>query len=325
MTSQQSMRSVQRIISLPIIQPRTASKLPFRPADHSKILTYYHFQLQVPERKGIEKSGAASISRWKPEGGWVKWVQDKAAQTWASFGKAPEGSWKLKVFRGGERLVDRIDFEELALKGVDPSLGPTIRHPDLSGKKKDATGNVVKPLIPLLYPPSICSGESTLEHLKTLLSTRAPRHRKGFITWIFVMPLTAPFMIIPIIPNLPFFFCVWRSWSHYRAYRATQYLTALIEKKAIIPEGSAALDEIYQESSQNPLASTPSFPSSSVSSSESNPEDAPSSSTDNTSELLLARDAVPVVVTTFNLEKGAAADILRAVEQAQTRAFSRPS
>jgi hypothetical protein len=29
----------------------------------------------------------------------------------------------------GERLVDRVDFEELALKGVDPSMGPKLSNP----------------------------------------------------------------------------------------------------------------------------------------------------------------------------------------------------
>ena len=27
----------------------------------------------------------------------------------------------------GERLVDRMEFEELALKGIDPSLGPQVQ------------------------------------------------------------------------------------------------------------------------------------------------------------------------------------------------------
>lgn len=33
------------------------------------------------------------------------------------------------MFTYGERLVDRVDFEELALKGVDPSMGPKISSP----------------------------------------------------------------------------------------------------------------------------------------------------------------------------------------------------
>lgn len=32
----------------------------------------------------------------------------------------------------GERIVDRMEFEELALKTIDPSLGPTITHPRTS-------------------------------------------------------------------------------------------------------------------------------------------------------------------------------------------------
>ncbi len=43
---------------------------------------------------------------------------------------------QLKLFQYGERLIDRIDFEELALKSVDPSLGPTISHPDISREEK---------------------------------------------------------------------------------------------------------------------------------------------------------------------------------------------
>lgn len=38
------------------------------------------------------------------------------------------------MYQGGERLVDRLDFEELALKGIDPSLGPTITQRDASGQ-----------------------------------------------------------------------------------------------------------------------------------------------------------------------------------------------
>jgi hypothetical protein len=38
----------------------------------------------------------------------------------------------LRTYELGERIVDRIDFEELALKGVDPSLGPSVTHADIN-------------------------------------------------------------------------------------------------------------------------------------------------------------------------------------------------
>ena len=43
------------------------------------------------------------------------------------------------MYEYGERLVDRIDFEELALKGIDPSIGPTITHPDVTGSESSGS------------------------------------------------------------------------------------------------------------------------------------------------------------------------------------------
>jgi hypothetical protein len=37
-----------------------------------------------------------------------------------------------------------MDFEELALKGVDPSLGPSITHPHLSSRNDENVGKEIK-------------------------------------------------------------------------------------------------------------------------------------------------------------------------------------
>ncbi|KAG7088216.1 hypothetical protein E1B28_012233 [Marasmius oreades] len=304
--TKKSMRSVQRIISVPITRPTATQQptIPLHPLDHSKILTYYHFQLHSTS----QSPGSSSK--------WLSWMQTKAASTWSNFGKAPEGTWKLKVFRAGERIVDRIDFEELSLKGVDPSLGPTILHPDISGRRGEKNvpegDNASKIVIPLLYPPSIQSGEVSLEHLRSLLSTRKPRHKRGAWLWITIAPFTAPFMVVPVIPNLPFFFCAWRAWSHYRAYRASQYLSNLIEKQVIVPEPSDALDAIYRDCSPKPLASSHS--SASVGQSPSTNDQEPLAV-----EMLLSREVVPTVVSTFSLTQSATADIYRAIQQADIR------
>jgi hypothetical protein len=46
----------------------------------------------------------------------------------------------LKTYQFGEKLVDRMEFEELALKSIDPSLGPSItqlkRSPVLNEKEE---------------------------------------------------------------------------------------------------------------------------------------------------------------------------------------------
>ncbi|KAF9077497.1 mitochondrial K+-H+ exchange-related-domain-containing protein [Rhodocollybia butyracea] len=319
MASLKNVRSVQRIISFPITRPRKSSNFQSIPgSSSSKPLTYYKFQVHLPKSTNSEVEGAHQ-SRWQPKGGWIHWTQTKAASTWASFGSAEnasKGNWKFKVFQTGERLVDRLDYEELALKGVDPSMGPTIRNPDIRGKGSDENDEKQKVLIPLLYPPSIHSAESSLAHLRQLVQSREPRHKKGFWMWMIIAPFTAPFMIIPIIPNLPFFFCVWRSWSHYQAYRSSQYLSALIKHGHVVASPSAELDALYLKFGLKtlPLPTTQSPP---------NEESEPQSATGD-AEMLLTREAVPSILSTFSLEDGAASDLYRAIEQARVRTNRAP-
>lgn len=72
-------RLPMRIIALPLT---SAVRGPGHTVEPSP-LVYYHFQMppKIENRRG----------------GWVDWVTGKAASVWAQFGKAPEGSWKVRV------------------------------------------------------------------------------------------------------------------------------------------------------------------------------------------------------------------------------------
>ncbi|KAG5650483.1 hypothetical protein H0H81_012109 [Sphagnurus paluster] len=122
-----------RIIAVPLTRPRLAT--PANAVQASRILTYYQFQISPTQPTERLPSSQESKLRWMPEGGLGKWITTKAAVTWAGFGKSK--GWKLKIFQGGERLVDRLDFEELALKSIDPSLGPSITQTDMSHKRTE--------------------------------------------------------------------------------------------------------------------------------------------------------------------------------------------
>ncbi|KAF8262284.1 mitochondrial K+-H+ exchange-related-domain-containing protein [Lactarius quietus] len=273
-----------RIIALPL----TSSVRGAKHAEGPSPLVYYHFQMP-PKTENMR-------------GGWVDWATGKAASMWAQFGKAPESTWKFKVFTYGERLVDRLEFEELALKGVDPSMGPKISHPrgPTEEQKKAA-------FIPLVHPKFV--GTPPLAHLESLLSRRTPRHRKGFYTWVLLTPLTAPFMLIPVIPNLPFFFCVWRSWSHYKAYKASDYLHSLLQRGAIVPHSSTDLDDIY-------VTHAPTDKSRNTKKSGVGEEEV---SEKEERKVLLRREAVPRILELFGLPESAASNIYRAIEQASHR------
>ncbi|TEB24006.1 hypothetical protein FA13DRAFT_1669596, partial [Coprinellus micaceus] len=319
-----SLRPRTRIIAVPLSRPR---RLPTTPGVSSAPsgLTYYQFQLASREtkRKMREAEEEADKNRpsWIPKGGLARWAQNKAAETWASFGKA-QGGWKRRTYDFGERMADRMEFEELALKSIDPSLGPSLSHPASSEMESESSeGKNVRLRIPLYYPKNILSGETVMSELRQYVDHRIPAHRKGFYMWLAIAPLTAPFMIIPIIPNLPFFFCIWRSWSHYRAFRSSQYLQSLLDRKIIVPESSQELDAIYTRHAPNPSPSlsdpiTSPPPSDHSLSSGSSPK---SSTNSENHELLLIPTAIPEILEKFELEPGATGDLYRALEQARVR------
>lgn len=94
-------------------------------------------------------------------------------------------------------MADRMEFEELALKSIDPSLGPSLSHPASSEMESESSeGKNVGLRIPLYYPQNILSGETVMSELRQYVDHRIPAHRKGFYMWLAIAPLTAPFMII---------------------------------------------------------------------------------------------------------------------------------
>ncbi|KIY71562.1 hypothetical protein CYLTODRAFT_418785 [Cylindrobasidium torrendii FP15055 ss-10] len=281
-----------RIIAVPLRRAAPSASVPLKSLP--RIMTYYHFQLNqalpVSHTKGWS---ARALSHW---------AQNKAGDIWAGFGKSKDGSWQLKLFQWGERMVDRIDFEELALQSVDPSLGPSLT--DLAAKLEDKTKPVT---IPLLYAPSVISADSIAAQLKALVEYRIPKHKKRFWIYAVAAPFTAPFMVIPVVPNIPFFFCVWRAWSNYRAYRASEYLQALLLDNKIVAESDGKLDNIYHR--YLPKALPP--PESKSSQEEPKPPF--------NDQLLLTRDAIPVIRETFELDSSAEGEMYRALEQARVR------
>ncbi|KAN0087596.1 Mitochondrial K+-H+ exchange-related domain containing protein [Tylopilus felleus] len=329
-----------RIIALPIARVRMSPDAKPKPSNSNvnTLLVYYHFDLVSPY-------GARNDLSWHKKA--LKGVVDKAADMWSNLGKAQKGSWKLWTYELGERMTDRIEFEELALRNVDPSLGPTVPVTGMSKEQEDvkkARSQLYSlPKIPLIYPPSLYPAGTdpalnpSLAHLQTLLASRGPRHRRGFYLWMLIAPLTAPFTIIPIIPNLPFFFCVWRSWSHYKAYMSSQYLSSLLDCGLIEPNPSFELDQLYASftstsgTSQNLPSSILASRSSEKTSTVENVaadrklEAACGMEASSRSECIIPTNgAMRQILEMCHLPESAAADMYRAMKQAHVRLTKSP-
>jgi len=286
---------------------------------------YYQFQITVPVLKPSsrldQESETASTNTkkkgWIPEEGIVKWATNKVADMWVGFGKEKSG-WKSRVYQVGERMMDRVEFEELALKNIDLSISPSLAQFRSSPISEN---NKVPLTMSLVFPPSLISPSEVLSELRAHVEHRIPQHRNGFYLWMLIAPLTAPLKLIPIIPNLPFFFSVWRSWSHYRAYRSSQYLQSLLDYDLIVPEASEPLDEVYKL--YPPGTTSPSSDPGSVSESNALSSRRTNLEQEPQHQTLLGPEAVPPILSLFEFESTTASvDLHCAIEQARLRVAS---
>ncbi|EGU81445.1 hypothetical protein FOPG_05285 [Fusarium oxysporum f. sp. conglutinans race 2 54008] len=156
-----------------------------------------------------------------------------AAKTWAQWEKMESG-WKRKVVDYGNYAFRRIPYEEWGLKSVPP-LSVRRRGKEIEMKEK----------VDLCFPSSVIPPNKAEGILKTLATERQALHKKRLVWCIVGMPITIPFALVPIIPNLPFFYLVYRAWSHGRAISGGKHLQWLLENKLLRLAPSEKLDRLY--------------------------------------------------------------------------------
>ncbi|EME47600.1 hypothetical protein DOTSEDRAFT_69519 [Dothistroma septosporum NZE10] len=160
-------------------------------------------------------------------------VINKAATTWATWEKADKG-WQKQVTVYANKLLRRIPYEEWGLKSIPPATKQRIEHVN-GGKLK----------FECLYPSAFLSSDKVPGVLKALATERQPLHRKRMWTCIAWMPVTIPFTVVPVIPNLPFFYLVFRAWSHYKALYGSRLLEHVTTNNLVHHTASKQMDQLY--------------------------------------------------------------------------------
>lgn len=163
-------------------------------------------------------------------------VTIKASETWVAWEKDEKaiGNWKKKVTFYGNQALKRIPFEEWGLKTL-PALTAQRKQSIIDGKEK----------YEVLFPGRYLKQERVPGILEKLAKERQSMHRSKMIWSVIIMPFTAPFALIPVIPNLPFFYVLYRAYSHWTALRGSKHLEFLLKHGLPTPSPSWAMDEVY--------------------------------------------------------------------------------
>ncbi|KAI2469893.1 mitochondrial K+-H+ exchange-related-domain-containing protein [Annulohypoxylon bovei var. microspora] len=157
----------------------------------------------------------------------------RAAKLWSGWEQKDAG-WQKKVVVYGNYLLRRIHYEEWGLKSVPP-LSTKRREEEILGKDKNH----------LIYPEDIIPTTRAVNVLRALGTEREPLHRSRLLWCLIGMPISAPFALVPIIPNLPFFYLMYRAWSHWRALAGGKHIQFLCDNDLLFLSPSPILNSIY--------------------------------------------------------------------------------
>ncbi|TEY38999.1 hypothetical protein BOTCAL_0473g00050 [Botryotinia calthae] len=157
----------------------------------------------------------------------------KANNLWSSWEKKESG-WQKKVVEFGNKALQRIPYEEWGLKSIPPL-----------SKRRRAEGLGDKEKVEISFPSNFLPQENISKILQILGTERRQLHKTRLWGSIIGMPVVAPFALVPIIPNLPFFYLCFRAYSHWKALAGSKHIDFLLKENLIAPKPSKILDELY--------------------------------------------------------------------------------
>lgn len=112
--------------------------------------------------------------------------------------------------------------------------------------------------IPLIHP-KFQKPQLVLDQLRELGEVNRPTHLKYSIACLIGVPLTLPFALVPVVPNVPGFYLAYRAYCHIKALLGVKHLDYLLENdttptpatKHLVFKDMGALSEVYEQSGIN--------------------------------------------------------------------------
>ncbi|MCJ1328969.1 hypothetical protein MMC10_005646 [Thelotrema lepadinum] len=163
-----------------------------------------------------------------------------ASTKWTQWEASDKPLWQ-KITTWGNNAFARIPYQEWGLKSIPP-LSARRKKEELRGKEE----------VDAIYPSSIIKPANAPGLLRRIATERQALHKKWMWWSIIGLPFTAPVALIPIIPNLPFFYLAFRAWSHWKALSGSRHIESLLDKQLIRLVESPSLAKIYSARNFSP-------------------------------------------------------------------------
>lgn len=227
----------------------------------------------------------------------VKWIRKLLATI-------PYEENCLRSFPNKDAMIREINEESLHLiKPVEKDSKGIVHQSDI--KQLNIPDSQLKP-IPL-YHARYQNPSTILKELVHFRTDNYKKHKNGAILCAIGIPLSLPFALVPVVPNVPGFYLAYRLYCHVKALLGINHLDYLLDKNAshIRFTELTQIDEAYKAEERDEEKE------------EKNEEEEEEEGEEE--RLLITSEIIDTLVTKLSLENNVKDDLTKALMQTKKR------
>lgn len=95
------------------------------------------------------------------------------------------------------------------------------------------------------YPNKLTNMDLIMNNFKPEFKSQYEIHKSGILKDILLMPLTIPFALVPLLPNVPGFYLLYRIYCHIKVISALKFLVTLLKDGHFNYNKIDEISEIY--------------------------------------------------------------------------------
>lgn len=200
----------------------------------------------------------------------------QASNGWKKL-KESDKSYNKKIVHYVEKFLKRTPWIENSLNSI-PSKSSLLRQvshkqqeieESTTGEKsKDGAKKAMETItsltsindlnkdyqllsIPVYYPGSLLSAPQLKTELLAMAQNGQKYHKKLMLWNGIGVPLTIPFIIVPIVPNIPGFYLAYRFYCNFKAYLGAEHLEQIAIREDLSFQDHVELDRAFSHHNPN--------------------------------------------------------------------------
>lgn len=155
----------------------------------------------------------------------------------------------VKITALFKKVLDTVAYQENCLRSF-PSKNAMIREINEESMVQNRISqlNLQQQVNPIpLYHPSFQDKSTILEQTRDLMTSRYATHKKYMILCGIAVPISLPFAIVPVVPNIPGFYFAYRFYCNLKAFNGIKHLEYLVDSPEthLTFSDRSTIDDIY--------------------------------------------------------------------------------